>query len=287
MKIIQPLGMIAVLPSTQAIEAFEAAARLLSFEAAAHELNVTPSAISHRIARLEKLSGIKLFRRTVRRIILTPEGQRLLPEVENALAALGKFVASTSQASLRISATPMFGTSVVVPWLEDFHGGHPCINVKLEMAIVPDTIGAFDAVIRHGKLARRDWISKPVLSTRLIPVQSPDADFGEDRPYPLIAYSYSRSTWRGVVPAGTPTDSDTLVMPGMAEAIAAVKCGRGVALVAERFVRDELRSGTLVRIAHWKAKHSTFYFCFCPHKAPREARLFGDWLRQRLAETSR
>lgn len=278
--------MTAVFPSTQAIEAFEAAARLRSFEAAAHELNVTPSAISHRIARLEKLSGIKLFRRTVRRITLTPEGQRLLPEAGNALAALGQFVARTSESPLRISATPMFGMSVVFPWLEEFHDRHPGIRVKLEMAITPETISAYDAVIRHGKLARRDWISKPILSTRLIPVLAMDANFGEDRPYPLIAYSYSRSTWRGVVPDGTPTDSDTLVMPGMVEAIAAAKSGRGVALVAERFVRDELQSGALIRIAHWKAKHSTFHFCFCRHNASREALIFGDWLKQRLAETS-
>jgi LysR family glycine cleavage system transcriptional activator len=278
--------MITVLPSTQAIEAFEAAARLLSFEAAARELNVTPSAISHRIARLEKLSGLKLFRRTVRRITLAPEGERLLAEARNVLAALGQFVASTSPASLRISATPMFGMSIVLPWLEEFHDCHPGIRVTLDMATASETLGSYDAVIRHGKLARRDWISRPILSTRLVPVQSPDAGFGKNRPYPLIAYSYSRSTWRGVVPDGTPTDSDTLVVPGMVEAIAAAKYGRGVALVVERFVHDELRSGALVRIPCWKAKRSTFYFCFFRRHASRGARTFGDWLKERLAEPS-
>src|SRR6202047_2742324 len=72
------------LPSLNGLRAFEAAARHLSFTAAATELNVTQTAISHQIRRLEEELGIRLFVRQNRSLALTPEARDYLPGIRAA-----------------------------------------------------------------------------------------------------------------------------------------------------------------------------------------------------------
>ena len=78
------------LPPLNALRAFEAAARHLSFTRAAQELNVTQAAISHQIKALEEHLGLSLFRRLNRALLLTDEGQALFPAVRDALAGWRK-----------------------------------------------------------------------------------------------------------------------------------------------------------------------------------------------------
>ena len=72
------------LPSLNGLRAFEAAARHLSFTTAAAELNVTQTAVSHQIRRLEQELGVKLFVRRNRTIALTAEAQEYLPRIRAA-----------------------------------------------------------------------------------------------------------------------------------------------------------------------------------------------------------
>src|SRR3546814_8412669 len=76
------------LPPLNALRAFEAAARHLSFRKAAAELNVTPAAISHQIKGLEDFIGTPLFRRLNRALLLTDAGQSILPGVRDGFASL-------------------------------------------------------------------------------------------------------------------------------------------------------------------------------------------------------
>ena len=76
--------MTARLPSLNGLRAFEAAARHLSFTLAASELNVTQTAISHQIRRLEEELGIRLFVRQNRALVLTPQARDYLPGVRAA-----------------------------------------------------------------------------------------------------------------------------------------------------------------------------------------------------------
>ena len=73
------------LPPLHAVRAFEAAARHLSFNRAAEELHVTPSAVSHQIRTLEEQLGTRLFERLTRRVVLSRDGQALLPPIQSAL----------------------------------------------------------------------------------------------------------------------------------------------------------------------------------------------------------
>src|SRR4030081_3388422 len=76
------------LPSLNGLRAFEAAARHLSFTQAASELNVTQTAISHQIRRLEEELGIRLFVRQNRALALTPEARNYLPGIRAAFKEL-------------------------------------------------------------------------------------------------------------------------------------------------------------------------------------------------------
>ena len=74
------------LPPLNALRAFEAAARHLSFKKASEELAVTPTAISHQIRGLEDYLGFALFHRLTRALDLTSEGRAMLPKVREGLA---------------------------------------------------------------------------------------------------------------------------------------------------------------------------------------------------------
>src|SRR5258708_39204953 len=91
------------LPPLNALRAFESAARHLSFTRAADELHVTQAAISHQVKGLEERLGVKLFRRLPRQLLLTDEGQALLPDLRDAFNRLAHAVE-------RISARSAAGT---------------------------------------------------------------------------------------------------------------------------------------------------------------------------------
>ncbi len=95
------------LPPLNALRAFEATARLLTLAAAAEELNVTPSAISHQIKTLEDSLGVRLFRRANRRLALTKDGQALLPGLSDAFrciaAAVSELETNQRQGVLTVS----------------------------------------------------------------------------------------------------------------------------------------------------------------------------------------
>ena len=116
------------LPPLNALRAFEAAARHLSFTKAAEELFVTQAAVSHQIKALEAHLGIPLFRRLNRRLLLTEAGQAYLPPLREAFDGMEQATRRLHRAedsgSLRITAIPLAGsrtmsspfTRTVVSW---------------------------------------------------------------------------------------------------------------------------------------------------------------------------
>ncbi|QLL14085.1 LysR substrate-binding domain-containing protein [Pseudomonas chlororaphis] len=127
--------MFANLPLT-ALRAFESASRLLSFKAAAEELSVTPTAISHQIRSLESWLGVPLFQRLPRQVRLTECGERLFHSLHGALLEVAQSVDSLrpqrSGANLMISTTPAFAALWLVPRLGRFYARHPNINLRLD-----------------------------------------------------------------------------------------------------------------------------------------------------------
>src|ERR671923_420801 len=93
------------LPSLAGLRAFEAAARHLSFKRAAQELHVTPTAISHQIRQLEAAIGVPLFERRTRQVLLTAEGQVLLPVLRDGFDSFARVVEGLSRRQRRATVT--------------------------------------------------------------------------------------------------------------------------------------------------------------------------------------
>ena len=124
------------LPPLNALRAFEAAARHLSFTKAARELNVTPAAISHQVKALEEHLGVALFRRLTRALRLTDAGQTAYPKLSEGFDRLAEAVelvrAQGDSALLSVSVSPSFGAKWLVPRLDRFRAAHPDLELRID-----------------------------------------------------------------------------------------------------------------------------------------------------------
>ena len=115
------------LPPLNALRAFEASARLRSFSRAAEELNVTPAAISHQIKGLEEYLGARLFNRANRTLMLTQEGQTLLPGIRRGFSAfydaMEAFGLHDEIGLLNIAGDPFFRIEMACPAGGEFQHG--------------------------------------------------------------------------------------------------------------------------------------------------------------------
>ena len=125
-----------LIPSANYLFAFEAAARRLSFTAAAKELNVSQPAVSKTIRLLEESTGLKLFRRESARLELTPEGQRLYQEVQASFDHLHMVISSLQRKYqkdiVRASFSAVFISLWLLPRLNDFKNKYPEIALHIE-----------------------------------------------------------------------------------------------------------------------------------------------------------
>ena len=152
--------MTARLPSLNGLRAFEAAARHMSFTTAATELNVTQTAISHQIRRLEAELGVALFLRLKDGLALSEDGQAYLPGVRSAFQALRhstqQLLESRGPSVLTISTLVSVASKWLLPRLPAFQQAFPDIDVRISAAtdLVDFRRGGIDAAIRYG---RGDW----------------------------------------------------------------------------------------------------------------------------------
>ena len=118
-----------------ALRAFEAAARHLSFKNAAAELHVTAGAVSHHVKQLEDFLGVALFRRLTRALELTAEGQAMLPRLRDGFAAIDEAVerVRVREASLAftVMTPPGFAKRWLVPRLAGFTRANPQVEIHV------------------------------------------------------------------------------------------------------------------------------------------------------------
>lgn len=176
------------LPPLNALRTFEAAARHLSFTKAAEELFVTQAAVSHQIKTLEEHLGAPLFRRLNRRLMLTDEGQHLLPSVRRAfdelMAGVERVRECCAGGTLTISTTPSIGANWLASRLGRFHALHPEFEVRLSTTprLVDFSREGIDCGVRYGF---GDWPglrAERLFGATLRPVCSPML---LDGPHPL------------------------------------------------------------------------------------------------------
>jgi LysR family transcriptional regulator, glycine cleavage system transcriptional activator len=257
--------MTARLPSLNGLRAFEAAARHLSFTLAASELNVTQTAISHQIRRLEEELGIRLFVRQNRALTLTPEARDYLPGVRAAFndlrLATDRLLRKDDDKVLTVSTLASLAAKWLLPRLTDFQEHHPGIDVRIttSTSLVDFQRDNVDAAIRYGRGQwpglRADWL----MADELFPVCSPSLLRG-DKPlrcpedlksHMLLHTSNANSDdWRlWLTAAGQP--ADIARQPGITfdmifMTIQAAIDGIGVAMGRTSYVQDDIAKGRLV-----------------------------------------
>jgi LysR family glycine cleavage system transcriptional activator len=177
------------LPALNALRAFEAAARHLSFTRAAEELNVTPGAISQQIRQLEEFAGAPLFRRTGRQVLLTDAGQAALPLLTSAFEMMAEAVhhmrAPARRDRLMISSAPSLAAKWLAPRLERFQEQNPEAEVWIsaDIAMTDFNSSDIDLALRHGKGLYEGLRAEKIMSESVLPVCSPDLMSG---PHPLM-----------------------------------------------------------------------------------------------------
>ncbi|WP_417432564.1 transcriptional regulator GcvA [Kiloniella sp.] len=165
------------LPPLNALKAFEAAARRLSFTDAADELNVTQGAISRQIKTLEDYYQIQLFERQHRGLTLTDSGKKLLPvlsDVFDRVHAISEDLTGTSE-ELTIKVFPSFAVRWLIPRLSQFQTQEPDINIRLTTAwhAVDFDRETFDAGIVHSHCMPTDVHTTAITNEWMTPVCSP------------------------------------------------------------------------------------------------------------------
>jgi LysR family glycine cleavage system transcriptional activator len=165
-------------PSLNAVRAFEAVGRLLSYKSAADELQVTTSAISHQIASLEEFFGIALIQKG-RTIALTPAGERYFRQVSQGLTQLSLATTSLLQAKdrkvLRVTMAPTLATWWLAPRLERFVSRFPemALDIRANTSPTDFSLGEFDLAIRYSKRIPTGLNAIPLGKNQAFPVCSP------------------------------------------------------------------------------------------------------------------
>lgn len=248
------------LPLT-ALRAFEASARHQSFTRAAIELNVTQGAVSHQVKALEQSLGAALFERLPRGLMLTREGEMLLPGVSDAFdrmaGTLTRFENGAMRETLRVGAVGTFAVGWLVPRLHAFAQRHPFVDLRLSThnnRVDPAAEG-LDYAIRFGDGAWHGTWSAPIHDAPLSPLCTPALAAGLAAPRDLLKHTLLRSyrsdewaKWFALaglggdvrMPAGITFDT-SLAM------VEAALMGAGVALAPPALFGRHLAAGTLVQ----------------------------------------
>ncbi|MCO8170359.1 LysR substrate-binding domain-containing protein [Pseudomonas sp. 21LCFQ02] len=289
------------LPPLKAIQAFEQTARFGNVARAAEQLNLTPSAVSHQLAKLEAMIGRQLFLRNARGVTLTPVGEQYLADVSGIL---NSFAVATERASsdvsldcLRLHASPSFGFLWLMPRIEQFRQSHPDIQINLSCSYesLHFSRDKIDVDIRHGQ---PNW---PTLEVRSVPnehlavmaspallAKSPVSSPEDLLHRPLVlseATLVNWPQWFAQHGLSRPDSPYPLSFDRSYMALEAARLGLGFALESTLLAREFLSRGELLVIAPERlsvpvsAHHLVFPKA---HAGFPRVRRFLQWMQQEL-----
>ncbi|GGK78746.1 LysR substrate-binding domain-containing protein [Amphritea balenae] len=292
------------LPPLNSVKAFEAAARQLSFTAAAEELCVTQSAISKQIKQLELYIGEQLFERTPNQLILTDKGSRYLAVISVAMDSIDQATAELkrsdkSRESLRLDMLPSLSSIWLIPRLQQFEHCYPELNVELISGEgIPDFVASeADLAIRCFKQDSAPAKADLLLPERLLLVASaelikrkPIRQIEDLTQHKLLAQTTRPAMWQTFFQQLNLNPE--LCDPGIAAqhffmSLQSVKEGLGIALIPDFLVQSELETGQLVAPLGLSMVSSFGYYLSAPeHKRHQlKVRQFSQWLVDNLARS--
>lgn len=294
------------LPPPNALVAFEAAARHLSFTSAAGELGVTRVAVSNQVKQLEDFLGIELFLRLHRTLRLTPAGEILGRRLSGSLGEIADTVEAIRDDGrkhrLTITTSTGFVTYWLLPRMGDFRRRHPDVDVRL---LVSDEYlnlrsEGIDIAVRYGSGGWPGVEVERLVDEEIFPVCSPGflAERGPfDRPEDLLVERLLHldgpydpetrwATWfaaRGIDPVPS---LGGLFLNTYASLVQAALDGQGIALLGPPLLAKALADGALVRPIDVVPTPRRTFWLASPERTPRSpaALAFCTWIRETLSD---
>ncbi len=285
------------LPPLNALRAFEAGARHLSFTRAAQELHVTQAAVSHQVKALEDHLGVALFRRLTRRLVLTEAGRSLHPAVGEAFDGIAEAVqrlrGGEAGRTVTVSLTPSFGARWLSQRLGRFWAAHPQIDLRLHHSVhlADFRREEVDLAVRWGRGSWPGLTAEFLMRAGFTPVCSPALLEGAHplrapadlRFHTLLHEEQHTEDWaQWLMAAGVegvdPRRGQVIDDPSILDR--ATLEGQGVALGTTSLIGQHLAAGRLVRPFDLDLETEFAYYLVYPPKALErpKVRAFRDFL---------
>lgn len=270
---------------------FDRAARLQSFAAAAAELHVTPSAVSHRIAALETALGKQLFSRHTRRVQLTPEGAELAHATMQAFKDIKEAIDNLAASKiLRVSVGPYISAHWLMARLTKFEADLPFLRVELTHTMGSASTRTTDVAIMWTNPDEAELSGRLLFDCHYVPVMAPalkpDRQFWETTVLPI--HFQDRTQWRHWLKStGTPLSfaerGEVLNDPNLV--FEAAVHGRGVAIGMLPFISGLMEQGRLTAAHPAVVPAEKNYWVFLADQNNPNSRKFQDWLAAEAAAT--
>ena len=290
------------LPPLNALKAFEAAARHLSFTKAAEELFVTQAAVSHQIKALEEFLSMKLFLRRNRTLLLTEEGQAYFLELKDIFKhlqeATERLLAKGSKGAITVAMPPSFASQWLVPRISRFSVEHPDIDVRIKAVdfdegFLEDDV---DVAIDDGK-GRWSGVKADKLHTEyLTPLCSPMLFNGpkplnslSDLKHHVLLHDLSREAWKNwlksVGVSGVNVNQGPVFSHSML-VLQAAALGQGIALGNTILARPELDAGRLIMPFEEKVASRDAFYLVCDEAQADLGKIaaFRSWILAQVEE---
>lgn len=283
-------------PSIDGLLAFEATARLGSFERAAGELAITASAVGKRVAAMEELLGQSLFTRQGKSLALTAGGREYLDQVRQALGLLAAMPQHRRTAQrkrhLRVCAPPTFARLILVPELQSFTQQQPDIELEVVLSVpfLDLNAGAADVEVRTGDGAQAgadvllDDVVLPMAAPSLLERLPPLAQPSDLAQAPLLRTPIEPwAPWFRAAGLDWPEPAEGPKLVDLGLTLEAALCGQGVVLGRPSLARQVLASGALRPLFGPMAAPQQFYQVALvegdgPRRADGAAEAFAHWL---------
>lgn len=274
-----------------ALRAFEASARHLSFTRAAEELSVTQAAISHQVKSLEDRLGIQLFRRLSRGLVLTDEGQAMLPVLQDAFERVGQLLDRVSGSDFRdvvtVGVVGTFAAGWLLPNVAAFKSAHPSTELRIltNNNAVDLAAEGLDYAIRFGDGAWHATDAVEIMPVELAPLctasLAASLNGPADFPNHTLLRSYRAEEWPAWFNAAnmpTPQIAGPIFDSSVVMVQAAID-GCGIALAPPKMFRHYLKDGRLVQASPITICAGSYWLTRLKSKAETPAmRAFREWL---------
>jgi LysR family glycine cleavage system transcriptional activator len=292
-----------------ALRAFEAAARLQTFSAAAEELNVTPPAISQLIKTLEDYVGRSLFERSRSGVTLTPEAAAIYPQIRDGFSLLAEGLQRLRTALpvnvVTLSVTPAFASKWLLTRISGFSARYPQWDIRLHTTdrLVDFRSEGVDIGVRFGIGRYPDLTAERMMGEYVFPVCSQNLLDKLGKPSlslddiafltlihdATISFDPNFPTWTSWLSSRGYNNIHGLRgmhVNASALAIQAAIEGHGVALARSRLVKEDLVSGRLVRpFDGYETSHSSYFVVYPHHATLRpQVKAVRDWLMSEAEE---